>query len=683
MAYGLKWQIPFVNDKGEPRTINIHVDGYVGESQLLEGGDAPITTQEATVADMLEPIRTQTGYISVIDNGELEGITPTSNTKHRVTLVDGADRVLWIGYMSAAEYSATWAANPNEVQLPIISRVEALGSIDMDSTLPMGMITFGELIAEAARAIGEVENVWIPAEVSKSGEYWRVMKLTVSRALFFERNNGSNYDDPDYREYKCNSYKEMIEKIMSLFGWCLRERGMDWVISSPTATKYIRLTVAQLAIMAATTTLSCTEVEADDVMFESLAAASTDHKRDVIMGSRTFEVEAKTNSGQDFLPKFELKDFEREVVNQAYDCYDKYGNEFVMFRHGWVGKNAKGNYKFKSWGLSNDTVSERYWIPQAAFGVNGPIQILPGTAAAYGQIDFCTNEEVNDGTKKYWEYKEGLVVRTIRSSASISLMSQLPLAEITGKNLCNLYGGALCFNPSVVYDYEGERPGYSKVTGLLISVQIGDKWWNNLGWESAPRVVLVQMDEDGTKVVNQKSLQMPYNDAEGYIIPIQGVMSGEIKLTIYAVRCDFSATVLLQNVSLKYVPNDEDGYEDKDTSNHYYSVADGEVMEGRKKVELQMATSNNNAPGYGILYMDDQLADGLTFDEGMLEMQLLGKLKRLFGRKVEKLTLHIDADEAVQPMARIDMDGVKYHLLSEARNWMTDESTIICESLPG
>lgn len=682
MAYNLKWQIPFVNDKGESRTINIYVEGYEGEVMRLEGGESPITTQESTDEDMLCPLRSQTGYIRVIDNGDLEGLTPTTDTQHKVELKDANDSTLWIGYMKAAEYSASWSVRPNEVQLPIISRLEALGSIDMDSSLPMGMITFGELIAEAARAVGEVEDVWIPAELYRNGGYWWPMKLTVSRALFFERNNGANFDDPDYREYKCNTYKEMMQKIMSLFGWCMRERGKDWVISSPTTKRYIKLTVAQLAIMAATTTLSCTEVEADDVMFESLAAASTDHKRDVIMGSRTFEVEAKTNGGNDFLPTFEIKDFSKSVVNEEYNCYDRYGNWDVMFRHGWIGNNTRNKYNFHAWSLSGGVANETNWIPQLALGYNG-LDLFPTAAAAYGQLDICTKEEVTDGTKKYWQYNEGLVVRTRPSSATISLLTRMPLVEVVGKNICNIYGGALCWNPSIVYDYEGDRPGYSKVTELLISVRVGDKWWNGSTWTNTERVVQVQMQDDGKNVVNQKNLTMPYNDAEGYIMPVFGVMSGEVRLTIYAIRCDYSATVLLQNVSLKYEPIDEEIKEDNETSNHYYSVADEEVMAGRKKVTLEMATDNNNAPGYGILFIDGDKVSGQTFEQGRLEEVLLGKLKRLFGRKVEKLTLHIDADEAVQPMARIDKAGVKYQLLSEARDWMTDESTIICESLPG
>lgn len=687
MAYGLKWQIPFVNDKGVRRTINIYKEGYSGSSHLIEGSDTPITTQESTNEDMLCPVRTQTGYLSVVDNLDLDDLKPTSNLQHKVMIEDDDYGTLWTGYMKAAEYSATWSVAPNVVQLPIISRLEALGGIEMDSTKPLGMVTFGELIAEAAEAIGGIGCLWIPAELTRNGEYWWPMKLSVSRANFIKRNNGVNFDDPDYKEYDCNTYKEMLEKICSLFGWCLREREEDWVMSSPTSTQFIKLTMAQLAIMAATTTLSCTVYEVDDVEMSALSPCSVDHKRDELMGARTFEVEAKTNEDSDFLPTFKLGDFAKEYVDQSYNVFDKNANRVVMFRHGWLGKKPSGQYKFRAWTTSNSwqDVTEMNWDASLALG-QIEIDIFPAAAAAYGKLDICRYEEINDGTKKYWNYDEGLLIRTMRVERP-TIQRWMPLVEVTGMNVCNIYGGALCWNPTVMYDNDNEQEGVlantDKVSELYIRVQVGDKYWNGNAWTTSPAVVAVPMDEDKTKVVNMKTLSMPYNDAEGYIIPVDDVMSGEVKLTIYEVYCSFSANILLQNVQLKYVKKDIDEEKGDADSNHYYSVTTNDVMDGRKKVTLEMATDNNNAPGYGILFMGDEKVDDSTFAEGRLENVLLGKLKTLFGRKVEKLTLHVEADDRLHPAARISQPGVQYHLLSEARNWMTDESTIICESLPG
>ncbi|MEE1213499.1 MAG: hypothetical protein U0L04_00825, partial [Bacteroidaceae bacterium] len=55
----------------------VHIGGGTGAEVPLKGGAQPFTTQEDDDEDMFTPIRTQSGYLRIVDDGFAEnGVTP-------------------------------------------------------------------------------------------------------------------------------------------------------------------------------------------------------------------------------------------------------------------------------------------------------------------------------------------------------------------------------------------------------------------------------------------------------------------------------------------------------------------------------------------------------------------------------------------------------------------------------
>jgi hypothetical protein len=67
----IHWQVKFKSLRaGTDYTVNIYDAAYSGNPIPLKGGAEPFITQEDDDEDMFLPIRTQSGYIRIVDDGK-------------------------------------------------------------------------------------------------------------------------------------------------------------------------------------------------------------------------------------------------------------------------------------------------------------------------------------------------------------------------------------------------------------------------------------------------------------------------------------------------------------------------------------------------------------------------------------------------------------------------------------
>lgn len=98
MARSIRWQVKFKTLNEKNALIDIYEEGWNGGITQLEPAANPITTEEDSDDDYLKPVRTQTGYLRVIDNGDLDGLMPEDNSQHYVELhID--EELCWCGYI--------------------------------------------------------------------------------------------------------------------------------------------------------------------------------------------------------------------------------------------------------------------------------------------------------------------------------------------------------------------------------------------------------------------------------------------------------------------------------------------------------------------------------------------------------------------------------------------------------
>ena len=137
MAFQIFWKIKFKSLRaGTDYTVNIYKDGTLpsGYPLTLKGGAQPFTTEEDDSEDMFTPIRTQSGYLRIVDDGwavnangenvrwNWKELLPSTDTDRPVTLTHqtgSSPTVDWQGFMQAQDFGSVLYGNPQERECPI------------------------------------------------------------------------------------------------------------------------------------------------------------------------------------------------------------------------------------------------------------------------------------------------------------------------------------------------------------------------------------------------------------------------------------------------------------------------------------------------------------------------------------------------------------------------------------
>ena len=115
---------------GTPYQVNIYEEGYQGSVVAIKGGAQPFVTEEIEDEDAFLPLRTSSGYITIVceDAALVDAILPNEVHDRYVELIDvtpNANKVVWNGYILPEEFSNDWNTTPFELQLPVASPIAA------------------------------------------------------------------------------------------------------------------------------------------------------------------------------------------------------------------------------------------------------------------------------------------------------------------------------------------------------------------------------------------------------------------------------------------------------------------------------------------------------------------------------------------------------------------------------
>ena len=106
---------------------------------------------------------------------------------------------------------------------------------------------------------------------------------------------------------------------------------------------------------------------------------------------------------------------------------------------------------------------------------------------------------------------------------------------------------------------------------------------------------------------------------------------------------------------------------------------------GEKELNLKIASKNNNPAAYNTLSGAGRDVGPLYFvEEGintLPEQHLLGILKQVYGRVIEKLNITVE-QSYLNPMMRLVRNGKEYRILSEKIEWADDSEEIMIENIP-
>lgn len=691
MARNIHWTVSFRTRGEKLGVLKLYEENYAGEVVEMTPAVVQFETEEDSADTWFVPIRKQTGYIRVLDEGNTDGIMPVGMKDRYVEYME--DGVLkWCGYVVPDVFSAEWDVTPNEVEFPVIGGLGVLECEYLNEDDGLGVVSLVSLLCECLDATGiKYNRIYFPKEVLQSEDdtdYLFPITIEVSRFNFFAENDTLNSEDADWTRYNGSTCYDVVSEIMKLWGWTIRERGNDLWITSTVNQGSISITIDELHSLANGSRVAINVVDADYAEHDIslLELAGSDHKKDILQGRKKVIVKAAVNPVGAVVPSVDMDKMDFvDTLLTPFTTNDRiYAYEKINL---YKPKRGYTDVEFRSYVKTGINFVYDNWtqLPQV-------IEAMSLYIGAY----FIEQERVlteDFEAKKNWNLSETIRINLQDWSGDYPTVEEarnLPIVIMRSRKVANYVSGAFVISAQTrsisqgfLTDYDGNGKG-----SLEIRFRVGNKCWNGSAWVSDSVWFTVEMgnEEDknstqGTgKIISTKTLDMPYNGADGYVMPINQPLSGEVELTIHAVRNDGGYGVLmLDNFKVDYYGEDLN-QKKNDESENRYAKQTGLNYNSEEEISLQMATTNNNKAGYGVLSLNGANVETMYFvganQTERPEMNLVNKGVQLYGRTTEKLTLQLEVIGA-NPHDLLTRNGKKYVLASEAVNWQEETGQYI------
>ena len=365
MAFNIHWKIPFKSLRtGTLYTVNIWKDGTLpsGYPLKLNGGAQPFTTQEDDSEDMFTPIRTQTGYIRIVDDGHAvnsastpatvnfnwKELLPSTDTDRPVTLThvsNGQTVVDWQGFMQAQNFSGTLYGGAQERELPVQCMLSALSASDVDGT-NREMKNVAYVIKQA---FDNLPGITISNYIFQGGEKaqsW-LLKLVDWQNFIAGSDDGlsGKYDN-----------QRVIQDLCQFWGWTCRTYGSTVLFccadDNTNLSGVLTLTQAQLNTMAGGTSAGSTiGTFLSSLTLTGDIFASVNNDDTLVRGISKAMVTADGNQSEKevigFAPSGVEKAMKERTPTYSESDGDKYANytaDLLSFDANYVTGSCQENY---------------------------------------------------------------------------------------------------------------------------------------------------------------------------------------------------------------------------------------------------------------------------------------------------------------------------------------------------
>lgn len=311
----------------------VNVGGGAGAAVPLKGGAQPFTTQESDDDDPFCPIRTQTGYLRIVDDGyALDGTTafdwkdmiPQTGTSRPVTLthVEGSTTIVdWQGFLQAQTFSGALYGNPQEREFPVQCVLSSLSKYDIP-TNETALRNFAYLLRLFITSSGITVNQII-VQGGADAQQWMLAMVDWRNFM----NTGKQTYTAKYKFY------EILEDICRFWGWTCRtwRQNIYLTCADDTAEQsYLTLTMAQLDTMAGGTAAGTVTSGIPSVTLSGDIFASTQNDDIQVRGYSKATVKADANKNTTIF-EFAPESVEDSLEQGGYTWVSEDGNYIGYF----------------------------------------------------------------------------------------------------------------------------------------------------------------------------------------------------------------------------------------------------------------------------------------------------------------------------------------------------------------
>lgn len=296
----IHWQVPFDSYLGDAYVVNVYDDTYSGDPVILTGGASPFTTSEENGKDIFIPVRYQTGYLNVIDEGNLDGLFPPTPEARPVTLTKN-NVIMWQGFLRQDAYSQKWAARPFERSFPVVSSLGMLEGIQLQKGDLPNIARFAQILSIIInRTKSTFDTIVMPFDFAEQsgGTGDALLRLGIQDRNWFTYKNENLADKTDSR-YEGVTWLEMLEAWMGAFGYTMYEQGTTLYITGFHVEYYVSIPVSSLPTYAENGHGSPTAVTRPSINIASLPVSSARGKQNIALAFRKAVVESEINKYSD------------------------------------------------------------------------------------------------------------------------------------------------------------------------------------------------------------------------------------------------------------------------------------------------------------------------------------------------------------------------------------------------
>lgn len=305
----IHWQVKFKTLRAASLlTANIYDDTYSGSPLQLKGGAVPFETQEDDTDDMFTPIRTQSGYLRIVDDGTAvnssnqsvafnwRDFIPTTDTDRPVTLTDSNNNVLWQGFLQAQNFGAALYESPQERDFPLQCSLTVLECADINYD-QKEIKNFAYLLQQI---VGSIPATCRPSSFYVQGgadaQTWLLKCLDWQNFVNEDSDEGT-------LEARFTMY-EALEMMCRFWGWTARTMGTALYLTCADDNDeqtWLSLTAANLATMAGGTSAGTTSAAPSAVAIPGDIFGSVNNQDFQLRGPNKVDITADTNTADEYI----------------------------------------------------------------------------------------------------------------------------------------------------------------------------------------------------------------------------------------------------------------------------------------------------------------------------------------------------------------------------------------------
>lgn len=689
----IRWTVTFKTIKEKTAIVYIGDRNFSGTPIALEPALDTLTL-DAVSDKLTDPVRTETGYLRIIDNGDLADLLPVGAMDRPVELhIDG--ELCWRGYITPATYTSGWEVTPKIQEIPLQSALSVLSTFTIGESGNSFLSIATLLLAILDKTDFSWSGVQIPLQMTAiNGQSMSVpeLRLRLSRYNFLTLSN-VNPDDPDYTNLEGKTYLEVLSAICQYFGWQAVEYADTLVLQSNRydVFRYHTVSYTSLQLLSYDYSAEIPEQYLQISNFDEsiLTYDGLGHTYSIIPGYRKVSVTANPNIVESLSPQLDTTG--KVVLTDTHTANFYARNIFIQ--------------------PAADIILHR-WENGQEVAYRNPASLTDLRDSLTAQIVRNDTPSGNIINYNYTDY-----IRLSRGGRD----DIVRLATLTGRD-GGVFpsGGAMCLslnvnNSLVYYDDKSETSifdGYGLSAHgpgnciMNLSVGIGSKWWNGSEWvqvayNAAPPIFShyagnrdydfsTRTKATGT-LENTKTIDDPYNGAEGYLMKIDETLSGKLQVILYNYSYDSTYkgispayALFVSNIRLDY-------YSDKYNNNaeplKLYALT-GNDYSGTLDVNLSLSSLKNNKPGRATLYYGEEPISpdnipSYTYEgiPSLPEEYLLSGLVAMASAPTRRMELEVEWDK-LRVWDRIIIDGRTY-CISGMQTDIHNESTVLILSSYG